>query len=402
MQLFQKKVLPIFTSLIFTIVAVGFLSSLVNLIKFMQEKNLIEYPITYPPTGDSSKDPQVKVTEVLTGLANPWDMTFINKDFFYYTQRIGELRGHNLATGEDFLLIKPENIYVAGEAGLLSVQKDSDFEQNHYLFNCMDIQNNGVAAVNVVRWTVSDDLKQILDKKIIISDMPANQSGRHSGCRIATSLDGTVWIVTGDTAVGTFPQDPKSLGGKVLRVDRDGNGVDGNLTEPFDHRIFSYGHRNMQGIVLFPKPIDGVYGLTAEHGSAVDDEVNLLKQGNFGWDPIPGYNEELPMTDLVKFPNAISPIWTSGAPTVAISGLTILKGSRWQAWQGDVLVAVLKDMHIRLQKYDENWKLTRDDVIFTDFGRIRSVTQGLDGDLYFTTDNGIGHDKILRVTPVEN
>ena len=97
---------------------------------------------------------------------------------------------------------------------------------------------------------------------------------------------------TGDAAQGSNPQDDSSLGGKVLRIDRDGAPALGN---PGGYRWFSKGHRNVQGIAF--RSSDDL-GVSAEHGPSVDDEINLLVAGNFGWDPVPGYTESVPMTDL--------------------------------------------------------------------------------------------------------
>jgi len=298
------------------------------------------------------------------------------------------------------LLIEPDTS-VEGEGGLLGLIADNDFNNTHYLFSCMNIVNGDHKNIVLTRYTVTTDLKSIADSKVIIPDMPSNDSQRHSGCRMTMSIDeGQIWIGTGDTANGTLPQDPNSLGGKILRVDKDGKGVDGNLKAPFDSRIFSYGHRNTQGVVLFNKPVNGVYGLSAEHGPSINDEVNLLKSGNFGWDPIGSeYNEDVPMTDTSKFSDAIPAIWSSGDHTDAISGMTIVRGNQWKSWNGAFLIAVLKNEHIKLQTYGNDWKIIRDEELFkNEYGRIRTIVQSPSGDLYFTTDNGV-NDVIMKITP---
>src|SRR5262249_40319191 len=158
----------------------------------------------------------------------------------------------------------------------------------------------------------------------------------------------------------------------------------------FDSRIYSYGHRNIQGLALYPYPQDGVVGVNVEHGSGVDDEVNLLRPGNFGWDPDKMYTEDfVPMTDKTKFPDAIDAIWSSGTTTQAPSGATFLRGVQWKVWDGALAVAVLKDMKLKIMQIDAHNKVTNvTDLFVKQFGRLRTAAMGPDGKLYISTDNG--------------
>ncbi len=350
-------------------------------------------------TSTSTEEPKVTTSTLISNLSHPWDLSFMDATNFAYSQRGGQIRGFNTETKQDWLITKPDDIYnTGGEGGLLGLKVDVDFKNNKYIYTCMNVKG---PYIHIIRWKLSNDYKSIANRTDIITDIPSNTSTRHSGCRITMDKDGILWIGTGDTATGTVPQNPKSLGGKVLRVNRDGKGVEGNLTAPFDSRIFSYGHRNIQGLALFDTPKDGVYGYTVEQGTDRDDEVNLLKSGNFGWDPIPGFNESRPMTDLTKFPNAIPAIWKSGFPTLATSGMVIVHGSQWKAWENAVMLGVLKGQQVRLQKYDSNYKLLRDDKMFTKFGRIRTIVENPNNnELYLLTDNG--NDKIIKVSLVSD
>ncbi len=112
--------------------------------------------------------------------------------------------------------------------------------------------------------------------------------------------------------------------------------------------MWNYGHRNIQGLAQRP----GTNEMwSVEHGTDRDDEVNLVVRGaNYGWDPIPGYNEATPMTDLVKFPSGARAMWSSGFPTVATSGAAFLTDPRWGAWRGALAVALLKDQGISLMR----------------------------------------------------
>ena len=196
--------------------------------------------------------------------------------------------------------------------------------------------------MRVLRWRLTSDTTAVSDGAPVVTGIPLS-SGRHSGCRLRFGTDGYLYVGTGDAAVGTNPQNLASLGGKVLRVGWDGSIPADN---PFVARggnaryVFNYGHRNVQGLALRP----GTNELwTAEHGTDRDDEVNLVVRGaNYGWDPVPGYDESTPMTDLTKFPSATPAMWSSGFPTVATSGAAFLTDPRWGAWRGSLAVALLK------------------------------------------------------------
>ena len=139
---------------------------------------------------------------------------------------------------------------------------------------------------------------------------------------------------------------------------------------------------------------------TAEHGPSRNDEINqILRGSNYGWSPTPGYNESRSMTDKKRFPKARSARWSSGSPTVATSGATFLSGSQWGSWDGVLAVAMLKGEGVLLFRVDAKNRLTRFAEIVPDFGRIRTVEQGPDGALYFTTSNGSG-DGVYRLSLV--
>ena len=165
--------------------------------------------------------------------------------------------------------------------------------------------------------------------------------------------------------------------------------------------VWNYGHRNIQGLAQRP----GTNEMwSVEHGTDRDDEVNLVVRGaNYGWDPIPGYNEATPMTDRVKFPSARVAMWSSGFPTVATSGAAFLTDPRWGAWRGALAVALLKDQGISLMRMNPTPGATRVVQVTPlaqaeGFGRIRTIMQGPDGALWFTTSNGT-NDSIVRITP---
>jgi aldose sugar dehydrogenase len=349
-------------------------------------------------TPRSTEAPTLKTSVVLENRNRVWDLAFLPTKEMLFTERSGTVSV--LKDGNVTAVAKIDDVFAQGEGGLLGMAVDPKFADNRYIYTCY----NTTTDIRIVRWTLKTDLSGLDARTDIVTGAPRNPSGRHSGCRMAFGLDGYLWIGTGDTAQNITPQtpqNPKSLGGKVLRVDRDGKAAPGNLGGEFDARVYSYGHRNTQGIAFFEKAINGVSGVSAEHGSSVDDEVNLLKPGNFGWAPPDGeYDESVPMTDTSRFPDAVEALWSSGDPTQAPSGVAVLKGQQWKAWDGAVAVAMLKGQHLKILQLDDKLKVTNEEQLFkNEFLRIRAAVQGPDGSLYLSTDNGTNTDKIIRVTP---
>ena len=291
----------------------------------------------------SSNVPTLKTETIVGGLVNVWDIGFLPNGTMLYTERPGRLSAFK--DGKSRVIQKVSKVFAEGEGGLLGLAIDTKYSENSNIFVCYDGKVGDKLNVKVKRIKLDYELKVVEDKDII-TDIPANESGRHSGCRIRMDNEEHLWVGAGDTASSGISQNHKSLGGKMLRVDRDGKGVEGNMGGDFDPRIFNFGHRNLQGIALFNKPIDGVYGYSAEHGTDVDDEINLLIKGNFGWDPGPGYDENVPMTDLKKYPDAKKAIWSSGDSTIAVSGATLIEGEQWGSYNGALAVAVLKDQKL--------------------------------------------------------
>lgn len=346
-------------------------------------------------------EPGLVTEELVSDLDHPWDVVFLPDGTLLFNERNGQVS--KFVKGQKQVVADINEVYAAGEGGLTGLALDADFKTNRYIYTCYNARTAGGLDVRLVRWKLSADGSRLEDKQAIVTGMPSNASGRHSGCRVRSDTEGNLWVGTGDAAVASNPQNPQNLGGKILHVTRDGMPAGHNLPAPFDPRIFSYGHRNVQGIVLFDKPRDdGVYGYSIEHGSDRDDEINLLKSGNFGWAPRVTYVERgIPMTDTARFPDAVQALWSSGSPTIAPSGGTLLTGEKWGTWQGAVAMAVLKAKQVRIMRFDSADKLVEEKIVLDEFGRIRSVSLDLSGNAYITTDNG-NNDKIIKVVPTGN
>ncbi len=354
----------------------------------------------------ASAAPTVQVTTVVSGLSNPWDLTWVEPNLLLYDLKAGQVWSKRGAAAPQRVAISGfPAIFNVGESGLLGIVADPASATNRRFYTCQAVQDasGGALDIRVLRWRMTSDTAATSDGAPVVTGIPL-VSGRHGGCRLRFGTDGYLYVGTGDAAVGTNPQNLASLGGKVLRVGWDGSipadnpfvGNGGNA-----RYVYNYGHRNVQGLAARP----GTNELwSVEHGSDRDDEVNLVVRGdNYGWDPVPGYNEATPMTDLTKFPTARPAMWTSGFPTVATSGAAFLTDARWGAWRGALAVALLKDQGISLMRMNPTPGPSRVVAVTPlaqaeGFGRIRSLMQGPDGALWFTTSNGT-NDRIVRIAP---
>lgn len=354
-------------------------------------------------------DPPSKLTvsTVWSGLDRPWDIAFAPGGEMLVTEKSGAVK-IGLYDGTMRQLVKPSDVRVSSEGGMMGLAVDPDFASNRFVYTCFLSNRSGSLDIRLVRWTMDPGATSLGQRADIVTGIPVNtegQAGRHSGCRPRFGPDGYLWVSTGDAAMGYVPQSPTALGGKILRVDRNGTGAPGNPGGALDPRIYSYGHRNPQGIAW--RPGDG-QAFSVEHGTDCDDEVNLLVPGgNYGWDPIPdgkprdyrGYDETRPMTDTGRYPSARAAVWSSGCPTIAPSGATFVSDAgHWGAFANGLAIAVLKGEQLRFMKLDGPDSAVSDQwVRVTDQGRLRVAVVGPANDLYLATDAAPG--KILRVTP---
>lgn len=341
------------------------------------------------------------VTDHITGLNRPWDLAFLPDGSLLFTERVGNIK-LRVADGTVRTLASPSDVVAVGEGGLLGLAVDPGFASNRRIYTCLLSDSAGSLDVRLVRWQVNAAATGLTSRADIVTGLPAASNGRHSGCRPRFGPDGNIWMGTGDSANPTVPQSPTSLGGKVLRVDTNGAGVPGNSVAPFDPRIYTYGHRNVQAVAFD----DAGQAWSVEHGTDRDDELNkLVARANYGWDPRPlsgpsFYDESRPMTDANRHPGSIAAVWSSGLPTIAPSGATFIPvgAHGWAGWQDDLAMAVLKDQHLRILTFtSDRAALSEELVRITGYGRLRSAVVGPDGNLYIATDANPG--RILKVVP---
>jgi aldose sugar dehydrogenase len=394
---------------------------------------------------------------VLTDLDNPWDMAFLPDGTMFFTEKCLGL-SVRLPEGTVNPLDNPVNrllgmedsegyastaddLFCEGQAGMNGVAVDPEFDQNRYLYVYSSSNMTDPPSNRVLRFTVNEDFTEVSDRTDIVEDIPYKPvetdqpfggPGAHNGGRIRFGPeDGYLYVTTGDTHNAEVPQSPTLLGGKVLRIDRDGEAAEGNrVPEDFDPRIFTYGHRNVQGIAFHPVTAQPI---TAEHGPWHSDEITaLVPGGNAGWDPRPnmagrgdcpdgycGYEPNqmegmepaerrayMPMTDLQTYPDAMRPAWDNNGLSQGTSSATFLTGEQWGAWDGRMAVGLMGigfggtpvGQRIDIIDIAEDG-LSVNDVTEMELpmesGRFRSLVQGPDGNLYAAVDEG----EIYQIIP---
>ncbi len=345
--------------------------------------------------------PRLAVRTEINGLEIPWDVQVLPDGHQLVTER--DRRRLSVWDGERLAAVDfpTSSVWASGETGLMSIAVDADFADNRRIYVCHGYRAGGVKDVRVVSWRLDESPWRTTQPRTLVAGLPAS-SGRHGGCRLLLARDGSLLVGTGDAAQGTNPQRLTSLGGKVLRLDPSTGKP--WPTNPWRHArnkqkryVFTYGHRNVQGLA---QRADGSLW-SIEHGSYRDDEVNRLrKAGNYGWNPVPGYNESVPMTDHTLPGKQRNARWRSGPTTIATSGAAWVEGSRWGRLDGTLAVAALAGNRVVFLKFDKRGKLrwSRAPKALRTHGRLRSVTRDSNGDLLVTTSNG-SDDRVLRVSP---
>lgn len=354
-----------------------------------------------------SAAPALRVRKVVTGLSQPWDVKPIGTNDWLITERDTRrlLRWHGGKL--DQVEFPSDTVWSSGEVGLMGLGIDPAFGTNRRFYTCSGgFRSDGGHQIQVRAWRLSGDGTRAISAGYLlrgIASVPEGQTGQHGGCRLLPIVGNKMMYVgTGDATRSSAPQSLTSLAGKTLRLDRmTGKPWPTNPYADADSRlkryIFTYGHRNVQGLA---RRADGRIW-SAEHGPNEDDEVNLLRPGgNYGWNPKPGYDQDVPMTDQSLPGPQVDAKWSSGSPTLATSGMSFVYGKQWGNFNGALFVAALKASRVVVMKFraDGTLQWTRTPPALTKYGRLRAVTQLPGGDVLVATANGSG-DSILRVSP---
>jgi len=359
-----------------------------------------------------TKTPGV-VTETLTdALEHPWSLAFLpGSDNILITERPGRLRLWSPQTGLSAPLTGVPAVYASGQGGLLDVALSPDFARDRLVYlayaeNAAEntAENDGAggrSGTAAGRGRLADDGRSLLEFTRIFQQQPKLSSGHHYGARLAFDRDGYLFIALGENNQRATAQDLDKLQGKLVRLHADGNVP---MDNPFvgvrsDARpeIWSYGHRNPQGLAV--NPWTGALWLH-EHGPRGGDEINLPQPGkNYGW-PLAthGINYSglrIPESHGATYPGTEPPhhYWPKSP---AISGMAFYDHARFPAWQGSLFIGALADRALIRLTLQGDAIVAEERLLENLRTRIRDVRVGPDGYVYVLTDEARG--QLLRVS----
>lgn len=348
----------------------------------------------------ATKKVDIRVETVADGLEHPWGVETLPDGAFLVTERPGRMRIVENGTLSAPLDGLPE-IAVGGQGGLLDVALANDFDQSGTIYFTFSEPGRGGAGTALARAKLARDAggARLEDVDVIFSMDRKTRRGQHFGSRIAVAGDDTIFFSIGDRGDGARSQDLMDHAGAVLRVGPDGSIPADNPFVSDDKalsELWSKGHRNPQGMDIDSKT-GTLYAV--EHGARGGDEINQPEPGlNYGW-PVISYGRHYSGAKIgigSDAPGYQQPIhyWD---PSIAPGGMTVYRGSMFPEWDGDFLVAALKDrMLVRVDRDSAGNITGEENLLEGRYGRLRDVKSAPDGSLLVLTDEPDG--ALLRIS----
>jgi glucose/arabinose dehydrogenase len=322
----------------------------------------------------------VDTATVIRGLDIPWEILWGPDDHIWVTERFGRVSRINPETGEQVVILDlTDQVIQSGESGLLGMALHPDFDSNPYVYLAYTYADGGDIYERIVRFEYNGI--ELVNEQYLITNIPGSYN--HDGARLIISNDNKLLITTGDALNQQAAQDINDLRGKVLRINLDGT-VPPDNPFPANNPVWSYGHRNAQG--LFQAENGIIY--SSEHGPSTDDEFNIIEPGkNYGWPNVHGFCDESWEQSFCLANEVTEPLkaWT---PTVAASDLIIYNHPSIPEWQGSVLMTTLKNKRIyELELNDDGTQVMNEKQFFNNYwGRLRDICVDPDGAVYLATN----------------
>ena len=363
------------------------------------EKHGTEQPETATKVGSVIESEKLKFTiDTLTDkLDNPWGMAFLPDGRILVTEKKGEIR---IIKDGKLLDEKIENVpavYDHGQGGLLDIALHPDYATNGWIYLSYAKPGAGGGGTTIARMKLNGNA--FTEFKELFSAQPFTDSEVHFGSRIVFDCKGHIFFSSGERGTKENAQNLGNHLGKVLRLNEDGTVPTDNPfvnTAGAKPEIWSYGHRNPQGLV---------YNTTTgelwdvEHGPKGGDELNKVEAGkNYGW-PIITYGinyDGTPITDITKKDGMEQPVWY-WVPSIATCGMAQVTSDIYPNWKNNFLVGALAQTHISRVEVD-NGKYVKHERLLEKVGRVRMVKQGPDGYIYIATQSP---GMVVKIVPVK-
>lgn len=321
---------------------------------------------------------QVRVDTLIRGLDVPWETKYYNGSL-WVTERRGIVSRIDTATGIKKVILRlTGTVAQQAESGLLGMALHPAFYQKPEVFLAYTYMSSGFMRERIVKYSYEND--SLVNPVFLLNDLPGNST--HNGCRLFFLPDTTLLASTGDVQNLSLPQDTAALSGKILRMKTNGlapasNPFSGNL-------VYSYGHRNVQGITSLP---NGKIVLS-EHGASTDDEVQLLMPGrNYGWPNVEGYCSTPTEVNFCNANQVMEPL-QAYTPTIAPSDMVFYENPDFPEWHNTLLLTVLKNKQLRALRLNAAFDSVTSDVAYLTnrYGRLRDIAIGANKEIYLATN----------------
>jgi glucose/arabinose dehydrogenase len=331
-------------------------------------------------------------------LANPWGIAFLPDGRILVAERAGEIR---IVKDGKLLAEKIGNVpevYANGQGGLMDIKLHPDYAINGWIYLTYSKPGPGGGGTTISRAKL--DGNNLVDIQEVFVAEPFSGSSVHFGSRIVFDGKGHIFFSSGERGKKENAQDLTNHLGKMLRLHEDGKVPDDN---PFVNtpgarpEIWSYGHRNPQGVV-FDASTQTLWAV--EHGPRGGDELNRVEPGkNYGWPVITygiNYDGSI-ITDLTEKEGMEQPVFY-WVPSIAPCGMAMVTSDRYPNWKGNLMVTALALQHIARVELDEQGNFIKQERLLDKIGRVRAIEQSPDGYLYVVTETP---GMLLRIVPVK-
>ncbi|TBW28622.1 PQQ-dependent sugar dehydrogenase [Gramella sp. KN1008] len=347
-----------------------------------EQSEQIEVPDPIPAESSEAYSYEMVVED----LDIPWGFEFLPDGSIIITEKSGEII--HFKDGQKIQIQGGPDVYNRGQGGLLDVALHPNYESNGWLYFTYSSKDGEGEGGNTALMRAKLEGNKLISKEVLYKASPNTTKGQHFGSRISFDKEGYLYFSSGDRgARDENPQDITRDNGKIYRLNDDGSIPSDNPfvgEENAVEAIYSYGHRNPQGMILNP---DTGEIWVHEHGPKGGDEINVIKKGaNYGW-PVLTYGENYsgtPITDERTRPGMEDPIFY-WLPSIAPSGFAYVTSDKYPELKGDLLVGSLKFKYLEHLELDGK-KISKRTKLIEDIGRLRDVIQGPDGNIYVAVE----------------